>query len=150
MGDNKIYKKYNILPAFWEEGNEGWIWINRQGAISSHDSISIKRKEEKIKLYTIVRIIDFNVKKKWLDRHEDLVLADNSIIMSAYYRSKLNLEIGEEVELCIAKVRYQWLAKIFIFAFYHPNDVIKVSAWLGITSVVLGILSILIALLTTL
>lgn len=143
--NNQKYIKYNILPAFWEENNEGWIWINKNESVNSHDCVSITRKDNGKKLYTMARIIDNNLRSRWSEKHNNNSLPGNPIIISEYYRSRLSLQLESDIELCIVKIKYQWLYKIIVFACYHPNDVVKISTWLGIISIILGAISMLIA-----
>jgi hypothetical protein len=71
------------------------------------------------------------------DRQSSLVRINEPL------RGKLGVKVGDSVEFKIKK-KLRWGAWYY-FIRYHPDDVIKVTTWLGIIAVVLGLVSILVA-----
>ena len=65
-----------------------------------------------------------------------------SIYVNEPLRGKLGIKnfIGQELDFKINKAP-SWLS-FWYFICYHPDDIVRVSVWLGIISIALGIISI--------
>jgi hypothetical protein len=98
------------------------------------------------------RILDENFKRLYNNRYKTNKIDNpqNTIIMSDYYRSKLNVEKNKDYELIITKAN-SFLQKLSSFR-HHPDDVVKIATILAIISIVftifLGTLSIILAILS--
>lgn len=63
---------------------------------------------------------------------------ENSLLLDEYYRNRLYVATGEQVELNIRPCK-----SIFGHLRYlrqHPNDVVRITYWLAIFSILLGLL----------
>jgi hypothetical protein len=148
--------KYEILKAIHEESNEGWIWIQKEEEIKSRNFIKIEWSENKPKggksIRCQARTIDKNFYKFYTKRKETVdKIESNSIIINEYFREKLGitdamLKQRNVYNLSILKSNC-CIQKILAFL-QHPNDVVKIATWLVIFSILLSLISIMIAIFT--
>jgi hypothetical protein len=138
---------FRILSSLHEESNMGWIWIPDK----SREFIQIQMGENP-PIVCQARILDENFKRLYNNRYKTNKIDNpqNTIIMSDYYRSKLNVEKNKDYELIITKAN-SFLQKLSSFR-HHPDDVVKIATILAIISIVftifLGTLSIILAILS--
>jgi hypothetical protein len=130
----------------------GWIWIpDNISDIKSREFIQIQMGENP-PIVCQARILDENFKRLYNNRYKTNKIDNpqNTIIMSDYYRSKLNVEKNKDYELIITKAN-SFLQKLSSFR-HHPDDVVKIATILAIISIVftifLGTLSIILAILS--
>jgi hypothetical protein len=150
-------KNFEIFRALKNQVNEGWVWILREAVEhttgdpnNERPTVKISSKngsqvvcEARIIYGTFVRdydeLPDANERTKNGDRK--LKDAENPIIISAWYRWKLGIKKDDKkVDLEIFDTDCP-IDKL-LACYHHPQITVRVSYWLGIIGVALGILSI--------
>lgn len=138
-------KKLTVFPSLYEDSNAGWIWIPPIDGFTSRDYINLSILKTGRKITCICRIIDTNFqnhyndgpRKKINDIHIPIVISD-------YYRNRLgSLKTGQECEFEIKKLWSRNYPKKIFALLQHPDNAIKMAAWLALWSIILGIASIL-------
>ena len=146
--------KFKIYAGLHEESKEGWVWLPKLNKLAGIEDpkwrvVKIIRKDDKKKKIVVERrIIDKNFVTHYNDQEHtksDLKENETNIVMNYNYRSLLNVSPRDEVRLIIKKANL--FDRLFIGPSQHPNIFVKYSIWLGMLSALLGIVSILIALL---
>ncbi len=109
--------------------------------------IDSKNKPDTIKWYDYVHIIikgrKITCKLRGTDIPELKGMTYNQIYINEHLRGILRVSSDDEKTIYIEKAS-KWLMPCY-FVLYHPDDVVKVSTWLAFLSVMLGLLSIFIA-----
>jgi len=134
-------KKYQIFPALNNESFEGWIWTN-DDTINGNNFITIRNPLNGKKIRTFKRTIDPNFIRIYRDGHTKTIDEKWSVlVISDYYREKLCIGKGEEVNLIIEESTF--IENFFLGNWNHPNPYISQSNKINVTSLALAILAIL-------
>ena len=146
-------KRYKVFHAFREDINAGWLWISldkdserrQRGVVKV---INPSKLNGKRRIYCEALVIDENFRSAYNNedcsakkgRHE--IKPDQAVIvLNEWYRDKLGVKPGEEVDLGITyPCKLNFWANFWACA-YHPQVVVRIAAWLALISIVLGILS---------
>jgi hypothetical protein len=128
MGDMK--KELKVKPSLKEDVLKGWIRINKEvrEEIKRNDICSIKVKDKDNEIFREIR---------GMDDEKNVIMMDLD--------SRLLLEVKEnDSPLFEIKTLKWWRNPISYIKFYtnHPESGIKLSMYLGIISLLLGLVSI--------
>ncbi len=139
-------KKLRVYAALQEESNAGWIWIPKNDSIKSIDVIKISCSDRSI--VCVARIIDERFVSYYAESPKRLPITDieRAIVISDYYRDNLGgIQTKNDYTFEIEKIpKYCCLPRLKAF-WYHPDNAIKVATRLAVTSIVLGIIGIALA-----
>jgi hypothetical protein len=134
--------QYQIRSALHEEAKEGWVWIfPPQRPSTIH--IQIRNSATGRTVVCEQREIDANF--RWLYNARQLTRSlppdENVIVISSYYRDRLGVAVDTDdpQDLNITATRGP-LAGLSA-GLKHPASVVRTATWLGILSVLLGVLS---------
>jgi hypothetical protein len=124
--------------------NEGWVWLSQSG-FEQRSIIKITNKINNKKLYCEYLEIDDNFKFEY-NQPPRVSINDGeaTLIINAWYRKKLGgIKTKEQHGLEITEANGLWGKLMTNIG--HPQVVVRLATWLGIISVVLGILSFLLS-----
>jgi hypothetical protein len=133
-------KKYSIYAALREDVNSGWIWTNvpdfRQRSV-----VCLQNPKTRKKVYCEILRIDKNFLKYYNDKDGGRLTINNdfpTLVMNEWYRTLLgDLTTRSEYELQISdsdNLKGRLMASV-----HHPQIVVRVAFWLGVISVILGV-----------
>jgi len=139
--------RYQIRPALFEEVKEGWVWLS-PAATPFPGHIRIYSPAMRRWIVCEQRVIDTTFRRIYNDPSKGRTLPSQGsvLVISAYYRDRLGLESdgGSDIELEIRQARGP-IAGV-IAGVTHPSSAVRTATWLGLLSIVLGGLSLGIAL----
>lgn len=137
--------RFDIMPALAEDAMESWTWTN-DSEIPDNCFIIIKNPLNSKRIKTFKRTIDANFINKYNKNNStNNIKADSNIsylIMNEYYRKHLHLEKNKIVELQISKASF--LQRVFVIHWFHPNPTVQYANRATITSIIIGIIALLI------
>lgn len=131
-------KSFKVYPSLHIESKEGWIWLEVPQDYMEN-FITIKNNNKAITC--MLRTIDDNFIKIYKNNTGFDLANDKGqvIIISEYYRNKLNINKRDSLEL---EVYYPTCFEKYISVYWgHPNPFISVGIKLGFISILLGIIS---------
>ena len=134
--------QYKLLASLKDDMNQGWIWISHPSiANRSIVEVIVERKS----IYCEALMIDHNYKEAYKSGWTYNLPSDSPIItINSWYRKKLGIEkTNTEYELKIKPANH-FFGK-FSACYQHPQIVVRVATWLGAISVLLGVVSVTIA-----
>ncbi|MEZ8097228.1 hypothetical protein ACED51_24285 [Photobacterium swingsii] len=120
--------------------NDGFVWVARKN-FKPRSIIKIKNKDNGKVVYCEYLEVDQNFLNDY-NKKPRLTINPNEdlIVISEWYRKKLgDIPTKQEVDLDINEVDSHW-AK-FRTCINHPQIVVRLSSWLAVISVCLGIVS---------
>ncbi len=144
--------KYRVHQCLDSEISEGYVWITDKNILASRGVIKIVRTD----IFPCPVIFcdglycDENYLKK-RTKIKDAVKNDKergieSVILSAYYRSKLDInESGDNssvVKLYVSSVGYFNFVDRIAACIQHPQVGVRMAAWIGICGLIIGVVSI--------
>jgi len=139
--------RLKIYPALFEDISSGWVLIEERKSIQ-RAVIRIRSKETKKSIYCEALTLDENFRKKYREKTGNLIDSpEKALVINEWYRQRLgNLETQREYDLEIKH-------KVTIFGrlkaiMGHPQEAIRIAFWLAFISIVIGILSLAIGLLS--
>lgn len=109
---------------------------NKPDSIEFYDYIHLRTGNKKISCQLRGDNIS-NAKERYLN--------EKQIRINEHLRLILKVEIGEQREFYMVKAQ-NWL-RPYYYMRYHPNDVLRTSIWLAFIAIVLGVSSVIIAIL---
>lgn len=138
-------RKFYIMPALAADAMESWIWTD-DSEIPENCFIIIKNPLNSKRIKTFKRTIDGNFIKTYNQSEftNDIKTNNNVnyLILNEYYRKSLHLGKNDVVELQISKASL--LQKIIIIHWLHPNPTVQYANRATITSIIIGIIALLI------
>jgi hypothetical protein len=136
--------EYTIYASLREEINSGWVWVNNPPQeFKQRGVVCISRSDPRKKVYCEILRVDANYREyynKTIDGVRKTIEVDTTIlIMSEWYRKKLgDLSTQSIYELQITEV--DKLHGKLKACLHHPQVVVRVATWLGIISVIEGLI----------
>jgi hypothetical protein len=138
--------KYKIHKALWENIEFGSIWIGNQSGqqFPPRTVVKVTNKRNEREIFCELQTIEAHFGKKYKEKFGiDLVEPEKVAFISGWYRSLLNVAVDEEVELEVKKA--DRLYGRIRSSLDHPEVIVRVSVYLAIWSIILGVIAILIA-----
>lgn len=127
-----------IYAAMHDDSQQGWIWL-RDVAIPSHAIVRIRNKDTKHSVYCEALQIDRNFLHKYNEAPRITISnPDNVLVINGWYRAKLGgIDTGSEIDLSVETINSLY-GRIRACQ-YHPQNVVRIATWLGVSSVALGV-----------
>lgn len=143
--------KFRIHTALHEETNNGWIWA-LYPQLQPRSVVQIKNLATKRSVHCEYREIDkfflrrFNQSK--MDQANQMTVDENPMVIGLWYRNALGIQgIGMDVDLELNAERFKALG-IVRSGSQHPDMISRLATRLGVLGVWLGITSIVVSLLS--
>jgi hypothetical protein len=137
--------RYKIYAAEKEDVNQGWVWIGGCGHLHNRSVLKLTAKDTGKIVYCEMLSIDGD--NNFLNDYNDpdkgrIPISDpkSALVASWWYRDKLGVKKGDEVEIDVKTAKFCWCRFLFnlLACSDHPQVVLRFPAWLGIWSVILG------------
>ena len=132
--------QYTIYDAPKDKSQAGRVWIKQSG-IRQNSIVKIKLKASGKCILCEAKQMDNDFLKNFKKKHPNGLQIDHpeqSIVMNAWYRSRLNnLKIQNQYNIEIISVNNFW-DKINACR-QHPQLSVRSTTWLGLTSLALGV-----------
>lgn len=131
---------FAIRPTLAVDTNEGCVWVSHYGG-KSRQAVRLTALETGDVTYAELRLIDKNFVDYYNDEaYSQIDLATPTMVVGQWYRNKLGfLKIGSTAEIEIAEM-WEPLAA-YMACKHHPQTVVRVSTWLGVIGVALGVIA---------
>ncbi len=132
---------YKIYAALQEDINTGWVWL---GGFECNQRSIVKLVNEKNKksVYCEALKIDSNFIKKYKEGNTSKIEAkENTIVASEWYRNKLGVNNTKNDERIKISVENNLIGR-FMSCIQHPQVIVRLATWLGVISIVLGVIGI--------
>lgn len=134
-----------IFAALRDDVNEGFVWVKRPG-LPSRCVVRIKNPANSKAIYCEALQIDDNFLTEYNnDSHDSrrfkINTPETAIVMSGWFRAGLgDLLKQNDYPLEIVSCNGRWGR--LRACMHHPQVVVRVAAWLGVTSVALGLVGV--------
>lgn len=132
---------YKVYAALLDDISSGWVWVGgfegeQRSIIKLHNANSKKS------VYCEALRIDKNYLKKYSEGNTSSIKNEsNSIIANEWYRRKLGIHSTKNYEhISISEANH--LYGRFRASIQHPQVVVRLATWLGLLSVILGVIGI--------
>jgi hypothetical protein len=128
-----------IFAALREDIQQGWVWL-QSPTLPARSIVKITNPSNGKSIYCEALQID----KNFLDFYNQpkrITISDpqNTLVISGWYRAALgDLFTKSDVHLCVKPSNSLWGK--FKACIHHPQIIVRVAAWLGLVSVLLGLL----------
>ena len=135
-------KRYKVFAALHDDANQGWIWMPEEKGFKSRDYITLKLPTTGRKITCTCRLIDDNFLTYYNQPPRINIQEPNSaLVISAYYRDMLDgLKTNESYDFEINKVwKFNYARKVKAIL-QHPDNGIKIAAWLAIISIIVSLI----------
>jgi len=141
--------RLKIYPSLYEDISSGWIWIGERKPIL-RAVIRIRNKETKKSIYCEALRLDEIYRKKYEKKTGNLIDSpEKTLVINEWYRQRLgNLETHNEYDLEI-KYKVKILGRLKAIM-GHPQAAIRIASWLAFISIVIGIVSLALSVLSIL
>jgi hypothetical protein len=130
-----------IYAALTEDINFGWVWVGDFKGVQ-RSVVKLEHRTNNKSVHCEVLKIDTNFKKRYEQGNTNNIQEDtDAIVLNEWYRSKLGIrttQVDEPVQVTVAN---GCLGK-FCACIDHPQVVVRLATWLGVISVMLGIIGI--------
>ncbi len=133
-----------IYASLDDHIGEGFVWLQRSG-LPARCVVKITNPETRRAVFCEALQLEENFLKR-CNQLPRYTISDpgSSIVMSAWYRTRLGgLQTQGEYALEV-KAAYSWFGKIRA-CLHHPQIVVRVAVWLGLVSVALGALGVILS-----
>ncbi len=144
---SNINISYKIYKSLHEESKSGWIWIYNKDLLENSQNIrflKIKNNSYNKIIYAEKREIDNNYKEIYNDNKRTKKFELNQekiLIMSYHYRNLLGVKgISDCNDLSVEISNCLWYKLLTLKG--HPDPIVKISFWLAVSSIVIGLLGI--------
>ena len=126
-----------LFAALREDMHQGWVWLQYPN-LSARSIIKITNSTIEKSIYCEALQIDANFRDIY--NQSPRITIDNSqtaIVINGWYRAKLGgLPTQENIPLTIQPC--DSMCGHFMACVDHPQTVVRVAAWLGLISIILG------------
>ena len=132
---------FKVYAALIDDINSGWVWVG--GFEGEQRSIvKLHNKKNRKSVYCEALKIDKNYLKKYAEGNTSAIENElNIIILSEWYRKKLGIHsTRNEENLSISKQNH--LIGRFMASIQHPQVIVRLAIYLGIISVILGVIGV--------
>lgn len=143
--------KFRVHTALHEETSSGWIWASCP-QVRARSIVRITNVNNKRSVHCEYREIDrffldrFNRGKP--DTASEMTMEENPIVISLWYRNALGIPgIGRNVDIDLNPEKCQLLG-ILRSGSQHPDVITRLATRLGVVSIWLGVTSIVVSLLS--
>lgn len=130
-----------LFASMREDVQQGWVWL-QDPSLPSRSIVKIKNSNNGKVVYCEALQIDSNFLTAYNEpgsRRLKISAPQESLVINGWYRAALGgLSTQTEATLSI-KASNTWWGK-FKACTHHPQTVVRVAAWLGLVSVILGLL----------
>ena len=133
---------YKVYLSLKEDINSPTVWL--QGSnLDSRDLVMVKCKQNLKSVWVDAQIVDDNFLKNY--NQPPRISLDNNIkaiIANEWYRNKLGIIKGDNVDLNINKIKLPFMRPIrqMQAALNHPDSSMRISADIAIVSLLCGII----------
>ncbi len=139
--------KFKVLAALSEDISSGWCWV-KCNDFNSRKLVSIRNRSNNRTIVCEVLSIDKNYEDKYISiskskkNKEQVKSNENTILINAWYRSKLGLEnTQQEYDLIIKPIRRWDVLSRLRSCFMHSQIAIRLGTWLAILGLIVGLTS---------
>lgn len=128
-----------LFASLREDTQQGWIWLQNP-TLPARSVIRIKNPDNGKVVYCEALQIDNNFLAAYNQQPRFTISApQEALVINGWYRAALGgVSTQSDVQLSI-KPCNSWWGK-FKACTHHPQTVVRVAAWLGLISVILGLL----------
>jgi len=129
-----------VFPSTVEDQQQGWVWL--QSDLPPRSIVKLKNLDTSKSVYCEALQIDLNFLRRYNQKPRRTIDSPTeSIVMSGWYRLKLgDIQTQSTVQISIAPANCHWGR--FRACIDHPQIIVRVGAWLGFISVVLGVVGV--------
>lgn len=133
---------FKVFASTVEEAQQGWVWLE-SSSLAPLSIVKLTNAASGNSVYCEALQIDDNFLRHYNKPHRISITSPaHSIVMNGWYRSKLgNLAKQGTAQITVKPVNGHWGR--FMACMHHPQVVVRVAAWLGLTSVMLGAIGVL-------
>ncbi|WP_133819440.1 hypothetical protein [Tahibacter aquaticus] len=119
------------------DAQQGWVWLESP-SLPPRSIVKITNADSGSSIYCEALRIDGNFLQHYnKPPRVSITSPATSIVMNGWYRSKLgNLAKQSSAQIKVELANSHWGR--FMACTHHPQVVVRVAAWLGLISVVLG------------
>ncbi|HIF9162568.1 TPA: hypothetical protein ACX6PK_003440 [Photobacterium damselae] len=130
-----------------EDISSGYIWGVGFDNIRHKDIICLRNPLNKRKVWVEYLSGDNNFYKNYNGRNKTINIDPNkkTLILSEYYRAKLGIEKGDDIQIDIGIYDVPAILKSPLAAVNHPDSTVRLAILLGFLSMVLGIISLILS-----
>lgn len=127
----------NLFAALREDTQQGWVWL-QDASLPARSVVKIKNSANGKSVYCECLQIDQNFLREYNQSPRITINSPKeALVINSWYRAALGgLSTRSDVSLEI-KPCNSWWGK-FKACTHHPQTVVRVAAWLGLISVILG------------
>jgi hypothetical protein len=139
--------KYTVFAALHEDTNAGWVWIGTKHG-SHRPTIRLKNTTNGKSVFCEALHIEDNFKSRYNSQRTTLPISvvATSIVMNEWYRQRLGIgETQQSIDFDVRSAN-NWIGR-FRANIAHPQVLVRQAMWLALLSVLLGGLSLGLALL---
>jgi hypothetical protein len=130
-----------VFASSIEDAQQGWVWLEC-ASLPPRSIVKLTNTATNSSVFCEALQIDGN----FLGHYNNpprvhITSPSDSIVMNGWYRSKLgNLARQSKADITVTPANTHW-GRFWACA-HHPQIVVRVAAWLGCISVVLGVLGV--------
>ena len=138
--------KYVIRPTLAEEALEPWVWATSE-INTSNGFIKIENPLNGNKIVVFKRTIDENFIETYKNKPRTIPInsTGNYLIINEYYRKKLQVGSGNEIDLLVKNAN--WWDKIYFMHISHPHPTVQYANRMTILAFLMGIVGLVLAIL---
>lgn len=128
-----------IFAAQSEDAQQGWVWLKKPN-LPVRSIIKIKNTANGKSVYCEALQIDQNFLNSYNQLSRFTISnPSDALVINGWYRAALGgISTQSDASLSISPCNFWWGK--FKACTHHPQTVVRVAAWLGLISVVLGLL----------
>jgi len=132
---------YKIYASLKQDMNEGWVWVTNP-TINNRCIVRISNRDTNKTVYCEAMSIDHNYREAYKNGWTETINPGESVItMNQWYRNKLGIDSTGSYASLMVSPETHLLAR-FRSCIDHPQVVVRLATWLGLVSVVLGIIGV--------
>ncbi|HIF9249870.1 TPA: hypothetical protein ACX6RB_004128 [Photobacterium damselae] len=137
---------YYILASLAEDINSGWCWIKGSDVLN-RSLVQIKNNTNGKSVVCEALSVDRNFEKKYRGSisslaNKNMLDSSNVVLMNAWYREKLGInKTQSKLDLQISFVTKWCVGKRIKACTMHPQVAVRLSTWLGLIGIFVGMVS---------
>jgi len=133
-----------LYSALREDSQQGWVWL-QNSSFPERSIVKITNTKVRKSIYCEALQIDNNFLKAYNKPPRiSITNPQTTLVINGWYRAKLGgIHSQTDVDLTVTRCNSGYGK--FMACIYHPQTVVRVAAWLGAISVVLGFVGIIIS-----
>ena len=137
-------QQYIVYASLHADLDSGYIWLPNLYPGSARSVLKIKNVDNRKSVFAEILLIDDNFKNQYeKGQTSNAIQWDKVAIINSWYRNKLGIaETKSNVTLKFTKSG-SW--RRICACLDHPNISVRISTWLALISMVLGLVSLVIA-----